>query len=72
MVESLFIYNLNLNMINPAYSSFQSIHYYQGVLAVEVALTLILFFVLRIVHYVKWGFDEEQGNASSAQDAAYN
>jgi len=37
------------------------IHYYQGVLLVEVALTLLIFLVLRIVHYVKWGYDEEQG-----------
>ena len=37
------------------------LHYYQGVLIAEVALTLIVFLVLRIVHYVKWGYDEEAG-----------
>jgi len=37
------------------------LHYYQGVLIAEVALTLILFMVLKIIHYIKWGYDEEAG-----------
>jgi hypothetical protein len=40
------------------------LHYYQGVLMAEVALTLIIFLVLRIVHYIKWGYDEEAGESS--------
>lgn len=40
------------------------LHYYQGVLIAEVALTLILFLVLKIIHYIKWGYDEETGEDS--------
>ena len=48
--------------INSVYTNgLQDIHYYQGVLIVEIALTLLIFFVLKIVHYCKWGYDEEQG-----------
>lgn len=36
-----------------------NLHYYQGVIIAEVAVTLILYVILRIVHYVKWGADEE-------------
>lgn len=33
------------------------VKYYQGVLIVEVALTLIIYLILKCVHYVKWGHD---------------
>jgi hypothetical protein len=36
-----------------------NLHLYQGILVVEVVLTLLLYTILRIVHYVKWGHDEE-------------
>lgn len=36
-----------------------NLHYYQGVLIAEVALTLVLYLILKIIHYVKWGHDEE-------------
>ena len=39
----------------------KDLHYYQAVLLVEVALTLLFFLILRIVHYIKWGHDEEMG-----------
>jgi hypothetical protein len=32
-----------------------SVHYYQGVIIAEVAVTLVLFIILRFVHYIKWG-----------------
>jgi hypothetical protein len=32
-----------------------NLHYYQGVIIAEVAVTLALYIVLRIIHYVKWG-----------------
>lgn len=35
------------------------LHYYQGLIIVEVALTLIVFMVLNMVHYLKWGYDDE-------------
>ena len=35
-----------------------SLHYFQGVIIAEVAVTLALYIVLKIVHYVKWGADE--------------
>ena len=38
--------------------SINSLHYYQGVLVAEIALTLIIYLILKIVHYVKWGHDE--------------
>lgn len=36
-----------------------NVHYYQGVIIAEVAVTLVLYIVLRVVHYIKWGADEE-------------
>ena len=39
----------------------KDLHYYQGVLIVEVALTLLVFFALKVVYYIKWGYDEEAG-----------
>lgn len=41
--------------------SIHSLHYYQGVLIVEVALTLLIYLLLKVIHYVKWGHDEEAG-----------
>jgi hypothetical protein len=35
-----------------------NLHYYQGVIVAEIAATLVLYIVLKIVHYVKWGADE--------------
>lgn len=35
-----------------------NVHYYQGVIIAEVAVTLVLYIVLRIIHFVKWGADE--------------
>ncbi len=35
-----------------------NVHYYQGIIIAEVAVTLALYIVLRIVHFVKWGADE--------------
>jgi hypothetical protein len=48
--------------------SIHSLHYYQGVLIAEVALTLIIYLILKIIHYVKWGHDEEE--AASAEKKA--
>lgn len=36
----------------------KDLHYYQGVLIAEVAITLLIFLVLKVVHYIKWGYDE--------------
>ena len=36
-----------------------NVDYYQGVIVAEIAVTLALYIILRIVHYVKWGADEE-------------
>jgi hypothetical protein len=47
--------------------SIYTLHYYQGILIAEVALTLILYLILKIVHYVKWGHDEESASADSKQ-----
>ena len=44
-------------------NSIKDLHYYQGVLLVEVALTLLFYLILKIVHYVKWGYDEENGGS---------
>jgi hypothetical protein len=46
--------------------SINNLHYYQGILIAEVALTLILYLLLKVIHYVKWGHDEEVGSADSA------
>jgi hypothetical protein len=35
------------------------LHYYQGVIFAEISVTLALYVVLKIVHFVKWGADEE-------------
>jgi hypothetical protein len=41
-----------------------NLHRYQGILVVEVVLTLVLYTILRIIHYVKWGYDEESPDNS--------
>ena len=56
------MYNSVYNVLAPL----DDIHYYQGVLVVEVALTLLVFMTLKIVHYVKWGYDEEQGEVEES------
>lgn len=38
-----------------AFNNIGDLHYYQGVLLVEVALTLLFYLILKIIHYVKWG-----------------
>jgi len=43
--------------IPEALGTFSNIKYYQGVLIVEVFLTLLIFFILKCVHYIKWGYD---------------
>ena len=40
--------------------SISDLHYYQGVIIAEVAVTLAVYIVLKIIHYVKWGAAEEQ------------
>lgn len=42
--------------------SITTLHYYQGILVAEVALTLIFYLLLKIIHYVKWGYDEEMNS----------
>ena len=39
--------------------SMKNLHYYQGVLIAEVALTLVFYLIFKIIHYLKWGHDEE-------------
>ena len=36
------------------------IDYQQGVIIAEVASMLLIFIILKVIHYVKWGFDDEQ------------
>ena len=55
-----FHYNLNQMYPGPFQTSLtpiKDLHYYQGVLIAEVALTLLIFFFLKVVHYIKWGYD---------------
>jgi hypothetical protein len=33
-----------------------NLHYYQGIIIAEVAVTLILYVLLRFFHYIKWGY----------------
>lgn len=35
-----------------------NLDYYQGVIVAEISVTLGLYITLRIVHYIKWGYDE--------------
>ena len=47
-------------VLNSAYdNSINNLHYYQGVLIAEVALTLVFYLVLKVIHYIKWGHNEE-------------
>jgi hypothetical protein len=39
--------------------SIDNLHYYQGVIIAEVAVTLVIYIVLRIIHFVKWGYLED-------------
>lgn len=36
-----------------------NLDYYQGVIVAEISVTLGLYIALRIVHYIKWGYDEQ-------------
>jgi hypothetical protein len=58
------------NSVYPAGNEIAQIHYYQGVLLVEVALTLFLYILLKVIHYCKWGYHEEQGTGESTGEAA--
>jgi hypothetical protein len=40
-------------------NNISNLHYYQGVILAEIGATLILFLILKGIHYVKWGHDEE-------------
>jgi hypothetical protein len=48
----------------------QKINYYQSIIVVELALTIVAYFIIRIVHYVKWGYNEElpDDDADKAKD----
>lgn len=48
--------------------SIYTLHYYQGVLIAEVALTLIIYLLLKMIHYVKWGHDEEQAGEKKPEE----
>lgn len=49
-------------------NTISDVHYYQGVLLIEVALTLIFYLILKIIHYVKWGHDEQLGSEEGQAD----
>ena len=50
-------------MLPTTFATISDLHYYQGILIAEVAATLFVFFVFKIVHYIKWGYDEESGES---------
>jgi hypothetical protein len=33
-----------------------NIHYYQGVIIAEIAVMLLIYILLRLIHYIKWGY----------------
>jgi hypothetical protein len=35
------------------------IQYYQGVIMAEIAVMLVIFIVLQMIYYAKWGHEEE-------------
>jgi len=41
-------------------NNLENLDYYQGVLIAEVAVMLVLYIVLKMIHYIKWGHQEEQ------------
>lgn len=50
--------------------SIHTLHYYQGVLIAEVALTLIFYLLFKIIHYIKWGYDEEMAAGDKKPEGA--
>jgi hypothetical protein len=50
-------------MLPSAFKTIADLHYYQGILVAELAVTLFVFFIFKIVHYIKWGYDEESGES---------
>ena len=38
---------------------YHSFTYYQAIIATEIMVTLIIFFVLQSIHFLIWGHDEE-------------
>ena len=53
-----FIYNSKKMGFPSNFTNISDVHYYQGVLLVEVALTLVVYTFLKIFHYIKWGYDD--------------
>lgn len=41
-----------------AFDDIDDLHYHQGVIIAEVASTLVLYIILKIIHYLIWGADE--------------
>lgn len=35
-----------------------NLDYFQGVIIAEVAVMLIIYIILKMVHYIKWGYDD--------------
>ena len=52
----------------PQIDSLNRLHYYQGVLIAELALTLLIFIVMRIIHSIKWGYDEEREDSGKKNE----
>lgn len=47
------------NMAIPnAFDDLDDLHYYQGIIIAEVASMLVLYIILKILHYLIWGADE--------------
>lgn len=51
--------------IPSALGTIENIHYYQGIIIAEVAVTLWLYIIVRIIHYLIWGANEEQEQAEA-------
>lgn len=57
--------------IPEALGTMDEVHYYQGIIVAEASVTLGLYVILKIIHYLKWGADEEM-NMEKAPQAEIN
>lgn len=44
-----------------------NIHYYQGVIIAEIAVMLLIYIFLKLIHYIKWGYLEDEEGEEGAK-----
>ena len=56
----IIIFNLIIQMTFPNSNSLAYTNTIQGVILAEIACTFFLYLLLKIIHYLRWGYEEDQ------------